>query len=281
MEKIVLTADSTCDLSQELRERYQVEVVPLYVNFGEESRRDGVDAQPDDIYAYYERVGKLPTTSAATPADYGEFFARKSQEGDAVIHFNISSGFSTTHNNAKLAAEAFPNVYVVDSKNLSTGTALLMLKAWDLAQEGMPAKQVVKEAERLRGQVRASFILDRLEYLWKGGRCSGVTALGANLLRLKPCIEVEDGGMKVGKKFRGKLGDVLEDYVATRLKGRMDLDLTRVFITHSGIAQEHIDRVRRKMEEYADFKEILVTRAGCTVSNHCGPNTLGVLFLTE
>lgn len=281
MENIIISGDSTCDLSQELKDRYRIETVPLYVNFGEESRRDGVDVQPDDIYAYYNQNGKLPTTSATTPADYMEFFSRKAKEGDAVIHFNISSGFSAAHNNARLAAQEFSNVYVVDSKNLSTGTALLMLRACDLAKEGVEAVKIVEEMEQMRDKVRASFIIDKLEYLWKGGRCSGVTALGANLLRLKPCIEVEDGNMKVGKKFRGKLGDVLEEYVETRLKGREDLVLDRIFITHAGIAQEHIDRVRRKVEEFADFQEILVTRAGCTISNHCGPNTLGILFVTK
>lgn len=281
MENIMITGDSTCDLSQELKERYLIETVPLYVNFGEESRRDGVDVQPDDIYAYYDHNGKLPTTSATTPADYMEFFSRKAREGDAVIHFNISSGFSAAYNNACLAAKEFSNVYVVDSKNLSTGTALLMLRACDLAKEGVAAAKIAEEMGRLRDKVRASFIIDKLEYLWKGGRCSGVTALGANLLRLKPCIEVEDGNMKVGKKFRGKLGDVLEEYVENRLKGRADLALDRIFITHAGIAQEHIDRVRRKVEEFADFGEILVTRAGCTISNHCGPNTLGILFITK
>lgn len=279
MNKIVVTADSTCDLSPELRERYHVDLVPLYVNFGEDSRRDGVDAKPDDIYEYYRSSGKLTTTSAASPGDYHDFFKRFTNQGYEVIHLNISSGFSITHQNAMMAASDLKGVYPVDSYNLSTGTGLLV-QACDMAQEGLPALEIVSRLEEMRSRVRASFILDTLEYLWKGGRCSGITALGANLLKLKPCIEVRDGKMGVGKKFRGNLSNVMEQYTDTRLNG-VHPELRRVFITHSGIDQAIIDRVVARVKELQPFEEILVTRAGCVVSNHCGPNTLGVLFIEK
>ncbi len=280
MNKIVVTADSTCDLSPELRERYHVDLVPLYVNFGEDSRRDGVDAKPDDIYEYYRSTGKLTTTSAASPGDYHTFFKGFTDQGYEVIHLNISSGFSITHQNAMMAAGDLKGVYPVDSYNLSTGTGLLVLAACDMVKEGMPALDIVSRLEEMRGRVRASFILDTLEYLWKGGRCSGITALGANLLKLKPCIEVRDGKMGVGKKFRGNLSNVMEQYTTTRLEGAHP-ELRRVFITHSGIDQAIIDRVAARVKQLHPFEEVLVTRAGCVVSNHCGPNTLGVLFIEK
>ncbi|MCI8497204.1 MAG: DegV family protein [Clostridiales bacterium] len=281
MSQINISADSTCDLSPELKGRYGITTLPLYVNFEGKSCRDGVDAQPDDLYESYYRTGKVSTTSAPTPEDYIEYFRGLTDGGNEVIHFNISSEMSSAHQNAVLASQEVPGVHVVDSRNLSTGTALLALEAYDLAQAGKPAAEIAKLMETERDKVYASFVIDTLEFLWKGGRCSGVAALGANLLRLKPCIEVTDGKMHVGRKFRGRMGDVLEQYAAARLSGRDGLRLNRVFITHSGVEDGMVERVKGIVKSLAPFEEILVTRAGCTISSHCGPGTLGVLFMAD
>lgn len=281
MSSIKISADSTCDLSPELKERYGITTVPLYVNYEGKSCRDGVDASPEDLYESYYRTGKVSTTSAPTPEDLIQHFQNLTADGSEVIHFDISSAMSSAYQNAVLAAKEVPGVYPVDGRNLSTGTALLMLEACDLAAEGVPAAEIAKRMETERDHVYASFIIDTLEFLWKGGRCSGVAALGANLLRLKPCIEVRDGNMHVGRKFRGRLGDVLEQYAAAKLSGREGLRLNRVFITHSGVEDGMVERVKGVVKSLAPFEEVFVTRAGCTVSSHCGPGTLGVLFMAD
>ena len=281
MSQIKISADSTCDLSPELKERYGVATVPMYVNFEGKSCRDGVDATPDDLYESYYRTGKVSTTSAPTPEDYISHFQKLTADGSQVIHFDISSEMSSAYQNAVLASQEVPGVFPVDSRNLSTGTALLALEAYDLATEGKSAQEIAKQMESERDKVYASFIIDTLEFLWKGGRCSGIAALGANLLRLKPCIEVKDGNMHVGRKFRGRMGDVLEQYAAAKLSGREGLRLNRVFITHSGVEDGMVERVKAVVRNLAPFEEILVTRAGCTISSHCGPGTLGVLFMAD
>lgn len=279
--RILITSDSTCDLSQELIERYDIQVLPLAVNVGERSCRDGVDALPDDIYAHVSAGGALPSTAALNPAEYEEVFGKYASEYDAVIHFNISSDFSSCHQNAKLAAEEFENVYVVDSRNLSTGQGLLVLRAAELAQSGMDAAEIAEKMREDAQKVDASFILDQLEYLKKGGRCSAVAVLGANLLKLKPCIEVKEGKMGVGKKYRGMFDRCLAEYIRDRIAQRDDLDLDRVFVTHSGIPEEQVKLAVDLVRELQPFKEVLVTRAGCTVSSHCGPGTIGVLFVRK
>ena len=279
--KILVTADSTCDLSPALRERYRIGILPLYVNMGGKMMKDGVDAMPDDVDAYYRANKRLPTTAAPSPADYLEFFAPMVEQGYEIIHLNISAQMSASHQNALIAAAEFAGVYPVDSMSLSSGIGLLVLEACDAVATGTPAQEIVALLEAKREKVEASFIIDTLEYLWKGGRCSGVAALGANLLKLKPCIEVKNGKMEVGRKHRGKLGDVIEEYVETRLKNGASLCEKRIFITHSAIDTEIIERVKRKINQCAHFDEILVTRAGCTISNHCGPGTLGILYIEE
>lgn len=281
MSKIKLTCDSTCDFSEELLARYNITVRPLFVTIDAESKKDGVEIKPDDIYNYYEETGKLPKTAAANMADYMDFFEENMEEDTDIIHFNLSSSMSVTGNNARMAAEEYDNVYVVDTANLSTGSALLVLKAADLIEQGLSAKEIVEEIEKIKPCVDASFIVDNLEYLHKGGRCSTVAALGANVLRLKPCIEVKGGAMGVGKKYRGRLDAVLKSYVADRLADAENIELDRVFVTHSGCRQEIIDQVVEQVKETLPFKEVFVTRAGCTISVHCGPNTLGVLFVKK
>lgn len=280
-KSIIISSDSTCDLSRELIERYQIRILPLGVTLGDKVYRDGVDVTPDDIYAYHAKTGQLPKTSAINMAENADFFANLTQDGSAVIHFTISSSMSATYNNARVAAEDFEDVYVIDSKNLSTGNGLLVIAAAEMAGQGMEAKEIAEKVSKLADCVDASFVVDNLEYLAKGGRCSSVAAFGANLLQLKPCIGVKDGAMGVGKKYRGKFGKVLLEYVAERLADGEDIDLDRVFVTHAGCAPEVVESVVAAVKETLPFKEVFVTRAGCTISSHCGANTLGVLFVRK
>ena len=279
--RIKITSDSTCDLSREQIEKYGIEVMPLAVAMGEKNYRDGVDLHPDAIYDHVAKGGDLPKTAANNIAEYAEVFGKYAKEYDAVIHLNISSDFSSCYQNACLAAEDFENVHVVDSRNLSTGHGLLVLKAAELAESGMDAAAIAETLRETAGRVDASFILDQLEYLKKGGRCSAVAVLGANLLKLKPCIEVKEGKMGVGKKYRGAFAKCLKEYVTDRIGGRDDLELDRVFVTHSGISQDLLDMAVETVRELQPFKEVCVTRAGCTVSSHCGPDTIGVLYIRK
>lgn len=276
---IKITSDSTSDLSPALLEQYDITVLPLYVTMGEQTCRDGVDARPEDLFAYVERTGSLPTTAAVNVADYHDCFAQFSPRHEAVIHITISSDFSSCYQNACVAAEGFSNVYVVDSRNLSTGHGLVVLEAALAAQRGEQPEAIVAHLNEVAGRVEASFVVDKLDYLVKGGRCSSAAALGANLLKLKPCIEVVDGRMKVGKKYRGNYDKVLLQYVRERLDGRDDLALDRIFVTHTPCRPETVEAVKAEIQTCAPFSEIIETTAGCTISSHCGPNTLGILFL--
>ena len=280
-KQITISSDSTCDLSQELVDRYNIHILPMGVTLGDKMYRDGMDITPDQIYAHHEKTGQLPKTSAINMAESADFFAELTKDGSAVIHFTISSSMSATYNNARIAAEDFEDVYVVDAKNLSTGSGLLVLAAAEMAQEGMEAKEIAKKVSELADCVDASFVVDNLEYLAKGGRCSAVAAFGANLLQLKPCISVKNGAMGVGKKYRGKFEKTLLSYVADRLADAEDICLDRVFVTHAGCDADIVESVVNAVKGTLPFKEVLVTRAGCTVSSHCGANTLGVLFIRK
>ena len=276
-----ITSDSTCDLSPEQLEKYNIRLLSLYVDMDGRTLRDGVDIKPDDIYAHVAAGGGLPKTAAVNMADYVRAFTELSAKNDFVIHVCISMDFSCCYQNAKLAAADFDNVYVVDSRNLSTGHGLVVLEAERMAREGMEPEAIVAALEALTGRVEASFILDRLDYMKMGGRCSAVTLLGANLLRLRPCIEVRDGKMGVGKKYRGSFEKCLVQYITDKLGGRTDLELRRVFITHSGLPEQTVQKAVETVQSLQKFEEIDVTRAGCTVSSHCGPGTIGVLFIRK
>lgn len=280
---IILSADSTCDLGPQLKEKYQVHYYPFHVILDGKTYSDGVDLVPDQIYEVYRERKILPKTAAINIAEYLEFFKQWTDQGYEVIHLTLGSGLSASYNNCRLAAQELPGVYAIDSRNLSTGSGLLVLEAAERIAAGMPAAQVAKEVQELTVKVNASFVIDTLEFLYKGGRCSALQMLGANVLRLKPCIEVDNrsGSMDVGKKYRGSLDKCLEQYVKDRLEGRDDIVEKRIFITHSGISDERVALVKRLVEQYGHFGEILVTRAGCTISSHCGPNTLGVLFIEK
>lgn len=279
--KIKITCDSTCDLSPELYERYDIGVIPLHIIKDGTSFADTLEITPDDIFAHVGAGGAMCSTAAANIDEYTEAFAGYLKEYDAVVHINISSEFSTCYQNACIAAEELGSVYPVDSRSLSTGSGLLAIDAALMAGQGTDAAEIAARLREMTAKLDVSFILDTLKYLHLGGRCSGVAALGANLLSLRPCIEVKDGKMGVGKKYRGKSSVCMKKYVEERLSGRDDLDLRRIFITHSGIEPELIGELRELVAGIAPFSEIIITRAGCTISNHCGPRCMGVLFYTK
>ena len=275
---IKIISDSTCDLSPELLETYAITLTRLSVTIGDKTGKDGTEITPDEIYEYVAKTGNLPKTSAVNVGDYAAMYQEWTEKGYEIIQYCIGSGFSSSYQNASLAAEKFPNVHVIDTQNLSTGQGYITLYGARLAKSGAGVEDVISKSEAVISKMETSFILDQLEYLHKGGRCSGVVALGANLLKLKPCIEVKDGGMVVGKKYRGEIQKAAVQYIKDRLEGRDDIDKSVIFITHTKCSREYVDSVRRQVESLHIFDEILETDAGCTVTTHCGPSTLGVLF---
>ena len=276
---IRISADSTCDLSPQLLEQYGIETLPLYVIYDGVEYKDGVDLTPDQLYEKVRQGGKLGSTAAINVDDYLGFFSRLRESCDTVIHFTISSEMSSCCQNARIAAQEVGGVYVIDSRNLSTGIGMQMLRACELAQNGMAAEVIVSAVTAMADKVDATFVPDHLEYLKMGGRCSAVTALSASLLRIHPCIQVRDGKMGVGKKYTGSHEAVLMKYIKDRLSKLEEVDLSRVFITHSGMTDPTlVDKVKDAVLAIAPFEDVQVTRAGCTISNHCGPDTLGILF---
>ncbi|MCH5298924.1 MAG: DegV family protein [Ruminococcus sp.] len=277
--KVKIISDSTCDLSPEIIEKYDIAILPLYVNLGESTCKDGLEVTPDDIYSYVDECGKLPSTSAPNIGDFADVFSYWREQGYEIVHFNISSDFSSSYRNACIAAEEVGGVYVVDSRNLSTGQGLVVLTGTEMAQNGASAQEIQNACNEVAGKVEASFVVDSIDYLHKGGRCSAIAALGANLLKLKPCIEVIDGKMTPSKKYRGNIERVILSYVKERLSGRDDISTNRIFITHTRCNPDIVKQVKAAIKEHFDFDEILETTAGCTVTSHCGPNTLGILFI--
>ena len=277
---IKISADSTCDLSPDLIARYDIGISPLYIVRDGESLVDGVDITPDEIYAHVEAGGSMCSTAAVSVYDYVEFFRKELESADAVVHFHISGDMSACYQNACIAAAEVGNVYPVDARNLSTGIGLLVLEAAELARKGeLTAQEIQQRMNQRRELLDVSFVVEQLGYLRKGGRCSSVAALGANMLSLRPCIQVKDGKMGVGKKYRGAYQKCLLQYVKERLEGRDDIDPHRIFITESGgFTPEEVAEVEAGVRGYQPFEEVLHTRAGCTVSSHCGPRTLGILY---
>lgn len=282
-KKIILSADSTCDLDEELKERYHVNYFPLHINLNGRDYLDNVDITPEQAYQEYYDHKVLPKTSAVNVQEYIDHFRPWVEDGYEVIHVNLGHALSSSYQNCCLAAQELGHVHVVDSCNLSTGTGLTVVAAGKMIEEGMDAETIAEKLRASTSKRHASFVLDTLTFLHAGGRCSAVAALGANVLKLKPSIQVDnhDGSMSVGKKYRGALDKVLVKYVKDELARHPDINTDLLFITHSGIPQEYIDLVRKTVEDTMAFKEIHVTKASCTISCHCGPNTLGILFETK
>ena len=276
---IKITATSTCDLPPELLERYQIDLVPLYISFGGNTYRDGVETGPEDIFRHVEAGGALPTTAAVNIADYQALFAGLSPQYDAVLHITIGAEFSACYQDACVAAEDYPNVYVVDSQNLTTGQGLLVLEAAEAARRGESIQEILTMLDELTGKVDTTFVVDKLDYLAKGGRVPTLVAMGANLLKLKPCIVLSDGKMTVGKKYRGVFDKVLPDYVRDQLTGK-DVRQDRAVIVRTRCDPAIPAALEQVVREFG-FREILHAVAGSTISCHCGPNTLGLSFLRK
>ena len=277
---IKIMSDSTCDLSPELLAAHNITLVPLTVVKGDDQFKDGVTITAADIFAHVAAGGDLCSTAANSIGEYADVFEQYT-EFDGVIHITIGSGFSSCYQNATLAAEDYPNVRVIDSRNLSTGQGLVVLKACELAKTATDLDALAEELRAFTEKVEASFLVDKLDYLVKGGRCSSAAALGANLLNLKPCIEVRDGKMTVVKKYRGKYDKCLASYVKERLSGREDLDNSNLFITQTVVSDDCYAAVKAAVAEHGQFDNVYETYAGCTVSCHCGPGTLGILFVRK
>lgn len=280
MTKIRIVADSTCDLSPELIERYQITIVPLNIVLDDKNFLDGVEITPEEIYKWSDEHKETPKTAAIAPETALKKIKSFVEAGEDIIFFGISTEMSTTCNVMKLVGDDLKTdrLFIIDSRNLSTGIGLQVLRAAEMVKNGRVAEDIVREIKSARDNVSASFVVDTLTYLARGGRCSQATALLANTLQLKPRIEVHDGNMGVGKKYRGNIDKVIQHYVKDMTGELLQADPARVFITHSGCREEVIQTVKKQLEDLNYFKEILVTQAGGVISSHCGPNTLGVLF---
>ena len=279
--RIKILSDSTCDLGPGLLQKYDITLIPLSVIKDGKDYKDGVTITPADIFDHVAAGGELCSTSAVSIGEYVDVFEKYAHDYDGIIHITIGSGFSTCYQSACLAAEDFDNVRVVDSRNLSAGQGFLVLKACELAKACDDLDAIADELRNLAEKVEASFLVDKLDYLVKGGRCSSAAALGANVLGLKPCIEVRDGKMTVVKKYRGNYAKCLASYVKDRLDGRDDIDRSTVFVVKTLVSDECYEGVLDAVKTYGGFKTVYEETAGCTISCHCGPGTLGVLFMKK
>ena len=279
--KIKILSDSTCDLSAEQLKAYNIDLARLTVVKGGQPFVDGETITPSDIFDHVAAGGDLCSTTAYNVGEYQELFSKFADQYDGIIHINIGSGFSSCYQNACLAAEDFPNVRVIDSKNLSTGQGHVVLEACRLAEQCENLDEIAEKLNAFVPRVEASFLLDQLKYMVKGGRCSSAAALGANLLNLKPCIEVRDGKMSVVKKYRGNYAKCLASYVKDRLADREDIVRNELFVTYSPVSEDCLNAVRETIDACGNFETVYETTAGCTVSCHCGPGTLGVLFVRK
>ena len=282
MEEIVITSDSTCDLSESQLKENDIRIMPLSVILGEKTYKDGIDIQPSDIFRYFDDTGNLPKTAAPSVAEYEDFFRTFVDSGKTVIHFNISSKASGSHGFAKTASEAFGGkVYVVDSHALSTGQGLLVMKACDLRAEGKSAAEIFETVNSLRDKVNTSFIPDTLLYLYKGGRCSTLSYYGSKVLSIHPMIAMKEGQLYPKKKYIGKMNRCLKNYVQDLFEEYPQYDRTRCFITHSNADKELVEGAKELVREKFSFDEVIETVAGSIITSHCGRNTIGVLFISK
>jgi DegV family protein with EDD domain len=277
---IKLIADSTCDLSLDLIQQHNIRIVPLSISMGDKMLRDGIEISQKEIFDYAASGKGLCKTSAVNVAEYIDVYNEERPKCDAIIHFIVSAEMSACYQNAVIAAEEFDNIYVIDSRNLSTAIGHLVLDAAEMAAQGKPAEAIFQELMKRKNLLDASFIIDTLTFLHKGGRCSALQAIASGMFKIKPCIGVSDGKMSVGKKYRGKLEAVLQNYIKDKLADKENIDTRRLFITHTLDEQNKglAEMVKSLVAETLPFKVVYVTSAGGTISCHCGPNTLGILF---
>ena len=275
--KIKITADSTCDLSPALLEAYDITLAPLTVLLGEDARHDGVDITAADIFRTVESGGTV-TSAAVNAFEYEELFREALKGADAVIHLSLGSSFSACYTNACAAAKKVGPVYPVDTKNLSAGSGYLAIEASEMARAGMEPDAILQELERQIPLIDCSFVLDTVDYLRRGGRCSAVEAVGAKLLHIRPTIQVRDGVMSVGKKYRGSFEHCVKHYVQDKLENTEDIDGKRLFVNRSACDRNLFQTMQDTATKAFDFREVFRVHAGCTICTHCGPNTLSIVF---
>lgn len=283
MNPVKIFTDSTASLSQALINKYNISFVPLYVVFDDKSYRDILDIDEEKLYRLIDEKGKLPKSAAAAPMDYQNAFKPWIDDGYDIIYIGISSGFSSTVQNARIAAQEFPEnrVFVIDSLNLSSGIGLLVLQAAEYAGEGMDAATIYEKVSALVPRVRSSFVIDTLKYLYMGGRCSSIAKWAGSLFSIHPRIVVVDGAMTVGQKFKGKREAVLHGLLQTALVKKDTIDPHRIFVTHTFASREDVDYLKNGLEEAIHPDEILETTAGCVIATHCGPKTIGILYIEK
>lgn len=284
MKKIILSADSTCDLSNELIQKFNIDIIPLHITLGEKTYEDSVNIDRQFIFDYYDKHKVLPTTSAPNLAEYMEHFEKYNSEEYDVIHFSISSALSSSYQNSVIASQEFDNVYAIDSKNISNGIAMLILKAYEKVQEGMQAEDIYNYINSIVGKSQVSFVVDSLLFLKEGGRVSALAALSANLLNIRPSIKSyseKDGSLNVLKKYRGNRGKVYLKYFSDLFSNTDNIDDENLFIVHSGLLDEEIQDIKQEVSKRITFKNIYVNEAGCTISSHCGKNTMGIVFMEK
>jgi len=283
MRRIRIVADSTCDLSAEIIRKNNITIIPLNIVLGMDSYRDGEEISPQQIYEWSDRMNTTPKTAAPEIGHVLEILRPMTEAEEDILFFGLSEDMSVTCQVVRMAAQEleYDHIWVINSRNLSTGIGLQVLRAAELAREGISADIIVEEMNKARDKVNASFVVDTLTYLQRGGRCSAVTALLGNTLKLKPMITVKDGKMGVSKKYRGRQQVVIRSYTKDLEPELLKADPARVFITHSGIDPEIEAEAYQYLTSLDYFKEILITRAGGVISSHCGPNTLGILFYSR
>ena len=283
--KIKITADSTCDIMPELCKKYDIDIIPLHIVYDSESYDDGVNIFPSDIMNRYSAQKQLPKTSAVTSWEYAQTFKKYTDDGYDVIHISLGSSISSTHQNCVIAANDLGHVYPIDSQSLGFGSGILACIAHDLIEETeLSAEEIAEKLKEYIPHISASFVIDNLEFLRAGGRCSTLAMLGANLLNIKPCIEVSNSSgasMTVGRKYRGKFDKVIAEYTREKLSQFSSFDKKRICIEYTDVPQDIIDIVYDIIEEADIFENIYVTPASCTITSHCGAGTLGLFFLTK
>lgn len=277
--KIAISAESTIDLPKELLEEYEIHTLPYTIILGDKEYFDG-EIMPEEIFKFYEETKTLPKTSAINTMQYQEYFNMLLKEYDGVIHFCLSGEISSSCKNAMEAAEKFKNVYVVDTKSLSTGIALQAIYASNLAKNGVVIKEIYERAMKRVPYVQASFVLKKLEFLYKGGRCSALSYFGANLLQIRPQIILKDGKMGPHKKYRGNMEKVVKSYCEDTLAEFNNPDLSIGFVTYTTASDEMV-KIAKDSLINRGFKTIYCTKAGATISSHCGENTLGILYIND
>lgn len=282
VRKVILSADSTCDLSEELKQQYEVNYFPFHIILEGEDYLDNITITPEKIYEIFRTKGVLPKTAAINVSEYMEYFSKWVEEGYEVIHICLGSAISSAYQNCLLAAQELSHISVIDSCNLSTGMGLLVVEAGKMIEAGMERLEIESRLKALVPCCHSSFLLDRLDFMHAGGRCSAIAMYGSNFLKIRPCIEVnnQNGSMQVGKKYRGTMESALKKYIRDKISEYPDIRTDKIFITHSGIDEAYLEIAKEQLRCEKEFKNIYITKASCTISSHCGPNTIGILFMT-